>query len=146
MTVTQQEELNLLLYLDGKKKDSAISVKNSSLKPEKQTADNSKICSTFFSVNEKLFVHLTFSFTLRSGCALLINQIHCPRFFFLIGQVEPLPHSGASDATSSRILHVRLFLCLTESLAVGQKERVPDGSGALDTKHFPSREKRGAHE
>lgn len=119
---------------------------NSSRKAEKQAAGGVDETLKSVLLNEKLFVHLTFSFTLRSGCALLINQIHCPQFFFLIGQVEPLPHSGASDATSSRILHVRLFLCLNESLAVGQKERVPDGSGALDTTHFPSREKRGAHE
>lgn len=109
-----------------------------------------------------------FQFTLRSllcssvlplcsGCAvfegLLINKIHRPLFLFLIGQVESLPHSGAGDAPSSRILHVRLFLFLIESLAVGQREkagfatsRVSDGPGALDTKHFPFRGESGAQE
>lgn len=55
------------------------------------------------------------------GC--LINKIHSPRSLFLIGQVEPLPHSGACDAASSRILHVRLFLFLAESLAVALREK-----------------------
>lgn len=85
---------------------------------------------------------------------LLINKIHRPRFLFLIGQVESLPHSGAGDATSSRILHVRLVLFLIESLAVGQREKAGFATsrecrtdrGALDTKHFPSREESGAQE
>lgn len=67
------------------------------------------------------------------------------RLFSLIGQVGPLPHSRASDATSWRVLHVRLSLFLSESLAGGQEETVPDGAGALETQHFSSREKSGAH-
>lgn len=85
---------------------------------------------------------------------LLINKIQRLRLLFLIGQVEPLPHSGAGDAASSRILHARLFLFLVESLAVARREktgtrdepRVPDGPGALHTPHFPSREESGAQE
>lgn len=116
-------------------------------------------------------MNLTFQFTLRILLllsppspsplwlravfgGLLINKIHRLRFLFLIGQVEPLPHSGAGDAASSRILHVPLFLFLIESLGVGQREkagfatrrRVRDGPGALDTTHFPSREESGAQE
>lgn len=77
--------------------------------------------------------------------SVLINSSSRARFFSLIGQVGPLPHSRASDATSWRVLHVRLCLLLSGSLAGGQEETEPDG-GALEPQHFSSREKSGAHE
>lgn len=77
--------------------------------------------------------------------SVLINLSSRARFFSLIGQVGPLPHSRASDATSWRVLHVRLCLLLSGSLAGGQEETEPDG-GALEPQHFSSREKSGAHE
>ena len=75
--------------------------------------------------------------------SLLINKIQRLWLLFLIGQVEPLPHSGAGDAASSRILHARLPLFLIARLC---RRSEPKRRGALDTTHFPSREESGAQE
>lgn len=78
-----------------------------------------------------------------------------PRSFrLLIGRVEPLPHSGAGDATSWRVLHVRLVLSLArESFAAVAAERSSSSSTSrregvrsiLDTAHPGRRAERASH-